>query len=307
MKLRNSWILFAVVAIAACGGAAEQPAADSAPAAVADEAPTDDAAAIRALVADIVLHYNMHHAGMVADFYTDDAVLLLANGSVLRSRDEHVAGLESDMAANPTLGVDVADVMVFGDVAVGRGSYSIANAPEGMDPSSFSGHWMARYTKLDGVWKNALLLTNFDADPPENLPDPVAPEGPPPPDLEDDPLAELMGYYATHFNMGHGGMVASRYAETAAAAFAGGPLISGRAAIEENISARIAERGNPELTVHQVAADEIGDGYVFGAGWYEVGADSGNSQGAFLVLARPGDDGNLQIQWAVSNGLPVEQ
>ena len=56
-----------------------------------------------------------------------------------------------------------------------------------------------------------------------------------------------------------------------------------------------------------VAADEIGDGYVFGAGWYEVGADSGNSQGAFLVLARPGDDGNLQIQWAVSNGLPVEQ
>ena len=94
MKLRKMWILFAVVAIAACGGAAEEPATGSADtAAVADETAMDDGAAIRALVGDIVLHYNMHHASMVADFYTDDAVVLGANGSVLRSREDRVASL----------------------------------------------------------------------------------------------------------------------------------------------------------------------------------------------------------------------
>jgi uncharacterized protein (TIGR02246 family) len=308
MKLRNMWIVLAVVAVAACGGAAEEPATDSAAAAaVAAEAPTDDGAAIRALVDDLVVHYNLHHASMVADFYTDDAVVLAANGSVLMSREGRVASLESDMAGDPTLGVEVVDVIVVGDAAVARGSYSIATAPEGTDPASFSGSWMAGYTKVDGAWKSSVLLTNYDADPPENRPDPVAPEGPPPPDLEDDPMAELMGYYATHYNMGHGGMVASRYAEDAVAGFANEPMLEGRAAIEENMNARIAELGNPQLTIHQVAAEEIGDGYVFGGGWYELSSDSGNSQGSFLVLARTGDDGNLQIQWAVSNGLPIEQ
>lgn len=307
MKLRNLWILLAVVAIAACGGAAEEPATDSAPAlAVADEGPVDDEAAIRALVGDIVLHYNMHHAGMVADFYTDDAVILSANGSVLLSRDARVAGLEAEMAANPTLGVEVAEVVVSGDAAVGRGSYSIETAPEGMDPASFSGSWMALYSKVDGAWKSSVLLTNYDAEPPENRPDPVPPEEITP-DLEDNPLAELLGYYATHYNMGHGGMVASRYADDGVAAFANGPVAVGRAAIGENISAAIAELGNPQLTIHTVGADELGDGYVFGGGWYELSSDSGNSAGSFLVLARTGDDGNLQIQWATSNGLPIEQ
>ncbi len=308
MKLRNMWILFAVVAIAACGGAAEEPATDSADtAAVADEAPMDDGAAVRALVDDIVLHYNMYHAGMVADFYTDDAVVLGANGSVLMSREDHVASMEAEMAGNPTLSAEVADVMVVGDTAVARGSYSIELAPEGMDPSSFTGSWMAGYEKVDGAWKSSVLLTNYDTDPPENRPDPIAPEGPPPPDLEDDPMGELMGYYATHFNMGHGGMVASRYAEDAVAAFAGEPSLDGRAAIEESMDARIVELGNPQLTIHQVAAEEIGDGYVFGGGWYEMSSDSGNSTGSFIVLARAGDDGNLEIQWTVSNGLPIEQ
>ena len=308
MKLRNTWIIFAIVAIAACGGAAEEPATDSAATAeVADEAAIDNSVEIRALVDDIVVHYNLHHASMVADFYTDDAVVLPANGSVLMSREARVASLESEMAGNPALNAEVADVIVTGDTAVARGSYSVEIAPEGMDPSSFTGSWMAGYTKADGAWKSNVLLTNYDTDPPENRPDPVAPEGPPPPDLEDDPMAELMGYYATHFNMGHGAMVASRYAENAVAAFADGPQLDGRAAIEESMNARMAELGNPQLTIHQVAAAEIGDGYVFGGGWYEMSSDNGNSTGSFMVLAQPGDGGNLQIQWAMSNSLPIEQ
>ena len=75
MKLRTFLALFAVVAIAACGGAAEEPATETAAAleeapmtetaAAPEEAPMDDAALIAALADDVVLHYNLHHASMV--------------------------------------------------------------------------------------------------------------------------------------------------------------------------------------------------------------------------------------------------
>ncbi len=305
MKLRNFLVLFAVVAIAACGGAAEEPAADTAPAAAPEEAPMDDAAAIAALADEYVLHYNLHHASMVNDFYTADAVLLAANGSVLMDAEGRLAYIEAEMADNPTLAVETADVAVFGDAAAAHGSYSVDIAPEGADPMSVTGNWMGSYEKVDGDWKIAVLLTNYDGDPPENLPDPMGPDDEAPPEQEDSPFAELLGYYATHFNMGHGGMVASRYTEDAMTAIGGRPKLEGRAAIEESLSARIDELGNPQLTIHIVGGEEFGDDFVFGGGWYEMAAETGDSTGAFLILAKRGDDGNLQIQWAASNGLPV--
>lgn len=305
MKLRTFLVLFAVVALAACGGAAEAPAEDTAPAA-AEEAPMDDAAAIAALADEFVLHYNLHHASMVNDYYTGEGVLLAADGSVLRGAEARLAYLEAEMEGNPTLAVETDDVEVFGDTAVAHGSYSVESAPEGADTMTVTGNWMGSYEKVDGDWKISVLLTNYDADPPENLPDPITPDETPP-EQEDSPLAELMGYYATHFNMGHGGMVASRYTEDAVTAFAGAAKLEGRAAIEEDLNARIAELGNPQLTIHIVDASEIGDGFVLGGGFYEMAAEAGDSTGTFFILAKRGEDGNLQIQWAASNGLPVNQ
>ena len=303
MKFRNVFTLFAIVAIAACGGAAEEPVADTAPA--AEEAPMDDAAAIAAMADEFVLHYNMGHAAVVDGYYAEEGVLLAANGSVLMDAEARVAYTEGEMEASPTLSVDTADVAVFGDAAVAHGSYAVEVTPEGGEAVTTTGSWMGSYERVDGEWKIGVLLTNFDDDPPENMPEPMGGDEPPP-DMDDSPIAELMGYYATHFNMGHGGMVASRYAEDAIAAFAGQPKLEGRAAIEENMNARIDEAGNPQLTIHVVDAQEVGEEFVFGGGWYEMSADNtGNSAGAFLVLARRGEDGNLQIQWAASNGNPV--
>ena len=126
-------------------------------------------------------------------------------------------------------------------------------------------------------------------------------------EVEDSLIAELMGYYGTHFNMGHPGMVASRYAENAVAAISGRPKMVGRAAIEEDMSARMEVAGNPQLTIHVAGAQDLGDGYVFGGGWYETASDSGNQAGSFLVLARADDAGNMQIQWTISNGLPTNE
>lgn len=298
MKLR-SIALLAVVAMVACGGAAPEEEIE-----VVEEVPMDDAAAVEAMVDEFAMHFNLGHPAMAADYYTEDAISLLANGSVYMDAEGRLTSLETQVAMNAQLAVDTADVLVVGDSAVGRGSYSIDATPEGADPIAVTGNWMASFAKIDGDWKFTVALTNYDSDPPENLPDPVIPAEPPP-DAEDSLIDELMGYYATHFNMGHGGMVASRYTEDAVAALAGQPQLEGRASIEENLNARIEEMGNPQLTIHVVGANEVGDGFVFGGGWYELASDAGNSQGSFVVLARPGDDGNLQIQWAASNGLPV--
>ncbi len=313
MKLRTFLALFAVVAFAACGGAAEEPATETA--AAPEEAPmvgggdatgADDAALIAALGDDFVLHYNLLHASMVNDYYTDEGVVLAANGSILMGAEARLAYMEAEMEASPTLAVETADVMVFGDAAAAHGSYSVAVAPEGADAMMVTGNWMASYEKVDGDWRIAVLLTNYDGDPPENLDDPTTP-GEVPPEQEDSPLAELMGYYATHFNMGHGGMVASRFTEDAVSALAGRGKLVGRAAIEEDLTARIDELANPQLTIHIVEGVEVGDDFVFGGGWYELAADAGDSTGAFLILAKRGEDGNLQIQWAASNGLPVNE
>ena len=298
MKLRTLLAVFAVVAIAACGGDAEE--------AAPEEAPMDDAAAIAALDDDFVLHYNLLHASMVNDYYTAEGLLLAANGSILKGAEARLAYMEAEMVGEPTLAVDTADVMVFGDIAAAHGSYSVEIAPEGADAMSVTGNWMKSYQKVDGDWRIAVLLTNFDGDPPEILDDPMTP-GEAPPEQEDSPLAELMGYYATHFNMGHGGMVASRFTEDAVSALGGRGKLVGRAAIEEDLTARIDEMGNPQLTIHIVRGEEVGDDFVFGGGWYEVAADAGNSTGAFMILAKRGEDGNLQIQWAASNGLPVNE
>ena len=302
MTFRSIIALLAVVAIAACGGAATEEQVE-----VAEELPMDDAAAIAAMIEEYKLHFNMGHGSMAADYHTD-GVFLPSDGSLLRTTESRVAWYEAQVGGNPQNQVSADDVLVLGDSAVAHGSYSepghTTGTPEG-EPVTSAGNWMTRLNKVDGNWRWAVGLSNWDTAPPEDLPAPLRDEGSA--EVEDSLIAELMGYYGTHFNMGHPGMVASRYAEDAVAAISGRPKMVGRAAIEEDMSARMEAAGNPQLTIHVAGAQDLGDGYVFGGGWYETAADSGNQAGSFLVLARADDDGNMQIQWTISNGLPTNE
>ncbi len=307
MKLRNIWLFVLIVAVAACGGAADEPVADTAaPEPVAD-APMDDAAALDEMTEYFVTHYNMGHADMVAELYAEDAVFLAADGAVHDGRPAILASLETAMASDPTLSLDVADRVIIGDDAVSHGVWGMEMTPEGAPgPLALDGHFMTVSRKENGEWKTAAVITNYHAVPPEGTPVGEAPAEAPP-ELTDSALSELADYYETHFSMGHGDMVASRFAEDAMAAFANQPALTGRAAIAESMNARIEEAGGPQLTIHEVAAMDLGDGWVFGGGWYEMAAAAGDSSGSYLMLCRAGADGNMEIHWAVSNGQPASQ
>ena len=298
MTFRTIVALLAVVAIAACGGAATEEEVE-----VVQESPLDDAAAVAAMIDEYVLHYNMGHASMAVDYATD-GILLGADGSVVRTAEGRLAGAEAAMEFSPELAITTGGVIVLGDDAVAHGSYSVSVTPEGAESVTSTGNWLSRLAKVDGDWKWAVSLINYDTAPPEGLTEPVVEEGEGSGDGV-ELLEELSGYYETHFNMGHAGMVASRYADDAVAALSGQPKLEGRAAIEENMAARMEALGNPQLKHYVGGARELGDGFVFGGGRYEMTSDSGNATGWFLVLARPDEDGNLQIHWNASNGLPA--
>ena len=286
----------------ACGGSAE-PEAEAPDAAPVAES-MDDEAAIRALGDDYVLHFNMGHGSMVADFYTDEAVLLAANGDVRNGREDIAARLEADIAAaSPTVSVETTDVRVMGDGAAAVGNYQIDAAPEGADPTSTTGHWMGFYQKADGAWKISALVTNYDAaDESRGV---VDNDDPPPPDLADGMLSSLADYYSTHFNMGHASMVADTFADGAVAGFADAPLAHGREAITAEMEESIA-MGSPQLTIHPVEEVDLGDGWVGSGGWYQndltIDGGSAIQIGSYLLLAALGDDGEYKIHYLVGNG-----
>jgi ketosteroid isomerase-like protein len=164
---------------------------------------------------------------------------------------------------------------------------------------------MTVHHKVDDEWTTQAVISNYSATPPEGAPR-AQPPAESPPDLTDSPMAELAAFYTRHFNMGHGDVVASRYAEDAVVTFADSPVVTGRAAVAEQLNQRIAAGETPQITIHEVEAMDIGDGWVLGGGWYELSSAAvGNSQGSWMNLARAGDDGAMQIHWAVTNGHPV--
>lgn len=308
MTLRKSFVLFAVVVVAACGGAAEEPAVEApteeAPAEAA-EAPMSDAEALDEQLEYFVTHYNMHHPDMVAELYQDDAVFLSADGSVLEGREAIQASMAEAMAnMEPTLDLEAIERIITDQWAVTMGRWSIEGTPEGAEgPMMLGGHYMSASQKVDGEWLTMGVITNYDQEPP-----PEAPRGEPPaeapPDVADSPLAELAEYWATHYNMQHADMVASRYTEDAMVAFANRPLVQGRDAVAEQLAAAM-EEGEPQITIHEVDYRDIGDGWILSGGWYEQSTAQGDVSGGYMGLSRPDAEGNMQIHWHVSNGHPV--
>ena len=302
MKLRLLLAVFVVVVLAACGGGADTETAAPAPAETA--APMDDDAALEERTEYFVTHYNLHHPSMVAELYTDDAVVLEADGSVHDGKAAILAAMEADVASSPTLTVDSAERVIAGDSAVARGTYSVTVTPEGAtEPVAVSGNFMTLHQRVDGEWKIHRLITNFGSEPAPGTEMTGLPAEAPP-ELADSPLAAVRDYYQTHFNMGHGSMVASMFEEDAVVAFANQPWMEGRAAVEAHLNAEV-EAGATGLVIHPVGAEDLGEGWAIEGGWFEINTAGGMVNGTYMVLGRQQDDGAYRIHWSLANGHPA--
>ena len=300
MKLNLPALLMAGALVFACGGDTGEEGAETAEMA----AMAADEAAIEQIRADYVTHYNMHHAPIVADMFSDSAVFLGAEGSVEMGKAAILAGLEVDMAGSPTLSLTTAETRVMGDAAVARGTYSVSTTPEGGTAMTLTGNYMTMFARENGTWKIAAVVSNFDAPPPADLPRPEPPAEAPP---EMGTLTDLVAQYTLHHNLGHAPMVAALYTDDAVAAFPDAAPLVGRAAIEAGLTESLAQ-GNPQLTIHAVGTEELGEWAIDG-GWYEITATTEQgpvaSSGAYMLLARRGDDGAWKIHWIIGNSRPA--
>ena len=263
-----------------------------------------DEQALTELREGYALHYNLHHPSMVADYYTDDAFLLAADGTVNDGREAIETFLEAAMPGSPTISLPGSETMVFGDRAVTMGPYSIEATPADSDPVSFSGSYLTAFSKESGEWKITVAVTNYDSPPPEGW---AYAEGGGDPPEEDGTMSDLLGGLVTHWNLGHPSMVADYYTEDVMAAGVNRPITVGREAVAANYAEFMAETSS-ELTIHDVATQELGEGWALDGGWYQLDAPDGDgpiSAGAYLLLCKQAEDGSWQIHWSVVNGQPM--
>lgn len=297
MTSRIAVTLFSLSIVAACGGG---PDADASATAETTAAAGDEAA-IEQIRADYVTHYNLHHASVVADLFSDSAIALFADGGVHMGKPAIAAELEADMAASPTISLTSAEVQVFGDNAVGRGEYTVNLTPPGAAAITLTGNYLTHFVRENGAWKIGSVTSNYNAPPPEGAPSvPLPPDNPP----ENGTMKEFNDAYTEHYNLGHASVVAGMYTEDATAAFSRRPLAQGRAAIEAALTEVMAD-GSPKITIHDVGTTDLADGWKLDGGWYEVTstptAGPARRVGVYMRLARRAEDGTWKNHWVVTN------
>lgn len=290
MDIRHRWIILPVALLAgACQAADDAAPADG----------VDATVGIDALRASYVEHYNMGHPAIVADMYAEDAVGLMADGSVLLGREAIAAGLAEQLAASPELALTQLDDMAFGDTVVTIGTWSVTVTPEeGAEPVTRGGHYMAAHTPGDEGWQVAGVITNYDSRQPAEALQGTRPAEPP---TEESTMGALLGAYEAAWNAGDAAGLAALYAEDAWAAFADLPAVQGRAAIEQAMEQRV--RG--EMDLHGVNTVDLGDGWKVDGGWLQITGDGDDFIGNYWIVTRAEGDGEPVIHWAVSNGRPA--
>lgn len=262
-------------------------------------------ALIAALAADYEEHYNAGHAPMVADLYTDDAILLGANSAVSTGREAIIASMDGFMNAfSPTLAINPIEQIAAGDWVVDRGSYTQEVTPEGGEAVTLSGYYLSLSRRTDDGLRLHRLAVNIDAPPTIPIPGPAMMETEA---ISDGPLAEVIASYAEHYSMGHAGMVADLYTEDAVTMFAEQPAASGRDAIEAAIAEVIAE-ASPTLTIMDSETLMLGEGLAMDRGHFTmewtVEGESVTRSGTYMVLCRETTDG-WKLHWGLSNFAPI--
>ena len=238
MRIRRL-IPFALILTIACGGGADDAAmADASQDYEADatDANAETIAAINGLAEYWETHYNMAHGSMVASTMADESLFWTPSGMTF-GKEAIEAALNGQIeAAAPQVDIAVDETLVFGQVGMTRGSYTLSADVDGQSMSN-TGYFVTFVQQQeDGEWKNIGIIGNLDSTdqtpfPGESMP---LPEN----GLGAELLQEQVDYDKTHFNMGHGDMVAGRYTDDAVVMGAGESISEGRDAVAANWLAR---------------------------------------------------------------------
>jgi uncharacterized protein (TIGR02246 family) len=296
MRHRLIPVLVLLLIVTACA-----PAPEPEPVAEPEAAPMDDAAAIDAIRMAYMEAYNAGDAaGVAALFTSENAWYLPADGSANDGDGIEAAIAASLATGSPMATIETADTVVMGDYAVSRGNWMVEMTPEGADPMSFGGNYMSSYLKAEGDWKINVLLTNYDAPPVEGMPAAPAPERTMP-EMAGGAMAGLLASYVDHYNQGHGDVVAGMYGPDAVSAFADTPTATGRDAVAAYFAGSMVEGG--ELAIHQVGEIDLGDGWYLGGGWFQLTMPDGGREGHWMTVASTDAEGNMMIQWGITNAV----
>lgn len=114
----------------------------------------------------------------------------------------------------------------------------------------------------------------------------------------DAAMATITDYWQTHYNMGHGSMVASKFDEDGVLWGSSGAMLYGREAIGEGLQSRM-DAGSSEIAIHPGAAMAFGDQIVARGHYVLSGGDARNS-GYYIAVAEDAD-GEWALKGMVAN------
>jgi uncharacterized protein (TIGR02246 family) len=99
-------------------------------------------------------HFNLGHASMVADLYTDDGMVSFSRGGPVHGRAAITEALTGLMEANPSQ-IDVNDIATIelGDGWALDGGWYAMSPPDGGDPFQFGGYYQLLRQAADGSWQ----------------------------------------------------------------------------------------------------------------------------------------------------------
>ncbi|MCG8466727.1 MAG: nuclear transport factor 2 family protein [Gemmatimonadetes bacterium] len=116
-------------------------------------------------------------------------------------------------------------------------------------------------------------------------------------------VAALADYYETHFNMGHGSMVADKFTEDGLGWTGNGGMAFGREAIAAALTAQI-DAAAPQIDIEQEEVIFFGDKAITRGSYTLTGSADGESftnSGYYMSLSQRGEDGEWAIRGGVSN------
>jgi ketosteroid isomerase-like protein len=298
MWYRRAVPFLAVALVAACGG--DQ---DEAVQGEAVQGATDPAEAIAALGDYWETHFNMQHPDMVASKYVDTAWVAPADGGWVEGRDQIQTWLTELEEMSPTAEITPVETLVFGDQAMGIGSYSVSGTGPDGNPMEMSGTYMNALADAGGEWMLVASMNNYDAPRPEGWEWAEPMEGETPPDIENE-FTPVIEAFESAYNSGDPAAIAALYTDDALVAYSDGPILRGPGAVQTAMGDRMENGGT--LVIHQLGTNELDGTHAGSGGWYEIqGPDGATVQTGFWWNLMEMEDGTPKIRWTVTNAWPM--